>query len=251
MKPIRVTIWNEYRDELRNEDVGKVYPEGIHKAIKGAFFEPLIASEVSDFVVQTATLDDEEHGLGKKILDHTDVLIWWSHSAHDEVPDEAVDRIQTRIQGGMGFIALHSSMGSKIFKRLMGTSCRVRWREADEKVRIFSLRPDHPITQGIPECFELPEEEMYGERFGIPDPDELIFLQWFQGGDVFRGGCCFRREKGKIFYFQPGHETYPQYYNPIIRRIIVNAARWAAPLAPIFPEVVSVNAPNATPSAGT
>ncbi len=243
MKPIRVTVWNEYRHEKSDEAVRKVYPQGIHQTIASAFSDPLQVADPADFAVRTATLDEPEHGLTQKVLDETDVLIWWGHMAHQEVSNEVVDRIQIRILGGMGLIVLHSAHYSRIFQRMMGTSCRLRWREADEKCRIFNIRPDHPITQGIPDTFELPAEEMYGERFGIPDPEELIFLEWFQGGDVFRGGCCFRREKGKIFYFQPGHETYPQYYNPIIRQIIVNAARWAAPLSPVAPEMDSPNAP--------
>ena len=244
MKPIRITVWNEYRQERRDEPVRKTYPEGIHKAIAGAFADPLVCGNPSDFVVRTATLDEPEHGLSKEVLDATDVLFWWGHIAHGEVATEIVDRIQERVLGGMGLIVLHSAHASRIFQRMLGTSCRLRWREANEKVRLFNIRPDHAITQGIPDTFELPAEEMYGERFGIPDPDELVFLEWFEGGDVFRGGCCFRREKGKIFYFQPGHETYPQYYNPLIRRILVNAARWAAPLAEVQPEL---DCPNALP----
>ncbi len=243
MKPIHVTVWNEFRHEKSDEAVQRVYPEGIHQAIADAFSDTTLVTDPADFIVRTATLDEPEHGLTQDVLDDTDVLIWWGHMAHEEVSSEVVDRIQTRILGGMGLIVLHSAHYSKIFKRMMGTSCRLRWREADEKCRVFTIRPDHPIAQGIPATFELPAEEMYGERFGIPDPDELVFLEWFQGGDVFRGGCCFRREKGKIFYFQPGHETYPQYYNPIIRRVILNATRWAAPLSPIDPEMDSPNAP--------
>ncbi len=243
MKPIRVTVWNEYRHEKTDVAVQKVYPEGIHKAIAAAFSDPLVGGSNEEFTVQTATLDEPEHGLTTAVLEATDVLIWWGHLAHQDVSDDIVTRVQARVLGGMGLIVLHSAHGSKIFQRMLGTSCRLRWREADEKVRLFNIRPDHMITQGIPDSFELPEEEMYGERFGIPDPDELIFLEWFQGGDVFRGGCCFRREKGKIFYFQPGHETYPQYYNPIIQRIITNAARWAAPLQPVQPDLDCPNVP--------
>jgi trehalose utilization protein len=243
MKPIRVTIWNEYRHEKTDEKVKRAYPEGIHNAIAAAFADPLVGGSTTDFTVKTATLDEPEHGLTKDVLDTTDVLFWWGHMAHGEVSDDIVKRVQDRVLGGMGLVVLHSAHASKIFTRMLGASGRLRWREADEKVRLFNLRPDHAITQGIPDSFELPAEEMYGERFGIPDPDELIFLEWFQGGDVFRGGCCFRREKGKIFYFQPGHETYPQYHNPIIRRILTNAARWAAPLSEVFPELDCPNVP--------
>ncbi len=242
MKKIHVTVWNEFRHEKSDDAVKKVYPDGLHNAIAAAFADEKTMNP-ADYIVRTATLDEPEHGLPDDVLNDTDVLIWWGHMAHAEVSDALVDKIQKRIWGGMGLIVLHSGHYSKIFQRMLGTTCRLRWREADEKCRIFTLRPDHPIAQGIPENFELPAEEMYGERFGIPDPDELVFLSWFQGGDVFRSGCCFRREKGKIFYFQPGHETYPQYYNPIIRKIIVNAVNWAAPLSPISPELDAPMAP--------
>ena len=63
---------------------------------------------------------------------------------------------------------------------------------------------------------------MYGEFFDIPKPDELVFIGGFSGGEVFRSGCVWNRGYGKVFYFQPGHETYRSYYDPDIRRIIQN-----------------------------
>lgn len=218
---IRVTVWNEFRHEKMNEKVRSIYPDGIHRAI-GEGLE-------NEFAVQYATLDEPEHGLTEDVLNATDVLIWWGHKAHGEVQDEIVDRVQRRVLQGMGLIVLHSGHFSKIFKRLMGTTCDLKWREADEKERLWVVSPGHPIVEGIGEYIEIEQEEMYGEFFEIPQPDELIFLSWFEGGEVFRSGCTFYRGQGKIFYFRPGHETYPTYYNEEVRRVIRNAVKWAKP----------------------
>ena len=223
MSDIRVTVWNEFRHERQSEAIAEIYPNGIH----GAIAEGLMAH---GFETRTATLDEPEHGLTDGVLAQTDVLIWWGHKAHAEVSEEIADRVQKRVWEGMGLITLHSGHFSKPFKRLMGTSCDLKWREADEKERLWVVSPGHPIVEGIGEYIELPEEEMYGEHFDIPAPDELVFVSWFEGGDVFRSGCCFFRGAGKIFYFRPGHETYPTYYSDDVRQVIANAARWAAPV---------------------
>lgn len=223
MNSIRVTVWNEYRHEKTHEAVARVYPDGIHKAIARPLRE-------AGFAVKTATLDEPEHGLPQEVLADTDVLIWWGHMAHADVQDEIVDRVQARILAGMGLIVLHSGHFSKIFRRMMGTTCNLKWREIGEKERIYVIEPGHPIAQGLGEYFEVPHAEMYGERFDIPAPDTLVFTSWFQGGDIFRSGCCYHRGAGKIFYFRPGHETYPIFYQPEIQRVLQNAVRWAAPV---------------------
>jgi trehalose utilization protein len=218
---IRVTVWGEYIKERRLPAVAKIYPTGMHETIAEAL------RESSDFEARTATLDQPEHGLTENVLDQTDVLIWWGHSAHGDVSDKIVDRVQARVLQGMGLIVLHSAHFSKIFKRLLGTTCSLTWREAGEKERLWVCNPGHPITQGIDRYFEIPHEEMYGEPFAIPAPDETVFVSWFQGGEVFRSGCTWKRGNGKIFYFRPGHETYPTYHQKEVRRVIQNAARWA------------------------
>lgn len=218
----RVLVWNEYRHEKQHAEVNAVYPHGIHEAIA----DPLRAA---GFSVRTATLDEPEHGLGEAALAETDVLIWWGHMAHDEVQDAIVDRVQQRVLAGMGLIVLHSGHFSKIFKRLMGTGCDLKWREANERERLWVVDPSHPITAGLGEYFELPHEEMYGEFFDVPAPDALVFVSWFQGGEVFRSGLCYSRGRGRIFYFRPGHETYPTYYDGQVQQVIANAVRWAAP----------------------
>ncbi|TDM48503.1 trehalose utilization protein ThuA [Macrococcoides goetzii] len=222
---MNITVWNEYRHEKESEKVRLHYPEGIHKVI-------------ADFLegdVTTATLDMPEHGLTNEVLDRTDVLIWWGHKAHDEVSDDIVEKVHQRILEGMGFIALHSAHFSKVFKKLMGTGCDLKWREAGEKERIWVINPAHPIAEGLPEYFELEEEEMYGEHFDIPAPDELLFISWFEGGEVFRSGATFTRGNGKIFYFRPGHETYPTYHNEYVQKVIKNAVNWVKPTQSTYP----------------
>ncbi|USZ69976.1 ThuA domain-containing protein (plasmid) [Halorussus salilacus] len=218
-----VTVWNEYRHEREDEEVAEVYPEGIHEVIAGFLGD-------RGFETRTATLDDPEHGLTESVLDGTDVLTWWGHEAHDEVADEVVERVRERVLGGMGLVVLHSGHFSKIFKRLMGTTCDLKYRERGETERLWVVEPGHPIADGIDEYVEVPEAEMYGERFDVPAPETLVFTSWFEGGEVFRSGCCYRRGAGKVFYFRPGHETYPIYRQPEIQRVVGNAVEWAAPV---------------------
>ncbi len=220
---IQVTVWNEFRHERNDEKVRAVYPEGLHKVIGDAL------GEDARFSVRLAALDDPEQGLPKEVLNSTDVLFWWGHMAHNDVKDELVERIAQRVRDGMGIVVLHSGHYSKVFRRLMGTECRSKWWEKEDHERIFTVMPGHPIAQGLPEFFELPIEETYCEHFNIPTPDELVFISWFSGGGVLRSGCCYHYGAGKIFYFQPGHEAYPTYYDENIRKVLRNAAAWAAP----------------------
>ncbi|WP_270165066.1 ThuA domain-containing protein [Paenibacillus sp. SYP-B4298] len=219
---IRVTVWNEFQHEKENETVRSVYPDGIHMALARG----IAGDQVQ---VRTATLEEPEHGLTQEVLDETDVLLWWGHKAHDQVQDEIVERVKQRVLAGMGLIVLHSGHFSKVFQSLMGTGCDLKWREADEKERIWIVNPAHPIAAGLPEYITLDQEEMYGEHFDIPAPDELVMISWFEGGEVFRSGCTFYRGQGKIFYFRPGHETYPTYHHPQVLQVIRNGVQWAAP----------------------
>ncbi|MEM7029724.1 MAG: ThuA domain-containing protein [Chloroflexota bacterium] len=217
---INVTIYNEFVHEQKNEFVAQIYPEGIHGAIAAGM------KNEADFNIRFATLEMPEHGLTEEVLNSTDVLMWWGHVAHGKVEDAVVDRVQARVLDGMGLVVMHSGHYSKIFKRMMGTSCGLRWREANEKERIWVINPNHPITQGIGDYIELPIAEMYGEQFDIPDPDELLMVSWFEGGEVFRSGCCWHRGKGRIFYFRPGHETHPIFHNAQVQRVLINGVRW-------------------------
>ena len=216
-----VTVWGEFRHEKTKPEVAAIYPDGMHETI--ARF--LRKDESLD--VSTAWLDQPDHGLGGDILDKTDVLVWWGHMAHEEVSDTVVAEVRRRVLEGMGLIVLHSGHHSKIFKTLMGTTCSLKWRAENDKERIWNIAPHHPITQGIGDYFEIPVEEMYGEPFGIPTPDELIFISWFTGGEVFRSGATWQRGNGKIFYFRPGHETHPAYHQAEVQRVITNGVCWA------------------------
>ena len=224
--PLRVTVWGENVHEHKHAIVREIYPDGMHQAIADSL------NEADDIQARCATLQEPEHGLTAEVLDGTDVLTWWGHAAHKNVDDEVVERVVRRVWQGMGLIVLHSGHYSKVFKRLMGTSCSLCWREAGEKERLWVCNPAHPIAAGIDRYFEIPNVEMYGEPFGIPTPDEMVFISWFEGGEVFRSGCTWKRGAGKIFYFRPGHETYPIYHHPTVRTVLKNAVRWARPEGP-------------------
>jgi trehalose utilization protein len=227
---IKVTVWNEYRHERTDEQVALIYPKGIHHAIANHL------KLIDSLEVRTAVLDDPEHGLTDIVLHNTDVLLWWGHLAHDEVRDEIIEKVYQRVMAGMGLIVLHSGHASKIFRKLMGTDTdSLKWRDVGEKERLWVIEPAHPIVKGLGEYIEIPLEEMYGERFEIPAPEKLIFISWFEGGEVFRSGCCYERGKGKIFYFRPGHETFPVYYHPEVLKVIANSVHWAAPTDGVYP----------------
>lgn len=214
---IEVLVWGENVHERENAVVRSLYPEGMHTTIAQAL------AVDGDIATRTAVLQEPEHGLTEDALARTDVLVWWGHKAHGLVEDEMVERVARRVWEGMGLILLHSAHFSKIFKRLMGTPCAVKWREAGERERLWVVNPRHPIANGLPEHFELEHEEMYGEPFSVPEPLETVFISWFQGGEVFRSGLTYRRGAGNIFYFRPGHETYPTYHDATVGRVLRNA----------------------------
>lgn len=219
---IKVTIYNEFVHEREEEPIKAVYPGGIHMALK----EALESREIS---VRTLTLDDIKDGLSEEILEDTDVFIWWGHLAHNLVPDEVALSVQQAVLKGMGMIFLHSAHHSKPFKLLMGTPCNLTWREDGDRELVWVCNPAHPIARGIDRFIKLEHEETYGEPFSIPEPDELVFIGSFEGGEVFRAGCCYRRGNGKVFYFQPGHESFPTFKNPDVIKVIKNAVDWAKP----------------------
>ena len=221
MNKIRVTIFNENHHDRFNEKAKATYPNGMHSAIK----EALDAD--GRFETTIALQDMPSHGLTDEVLVNTDVLFWWGHVLLGEVDDAIVAKVCVRVLQGMGLVVLHSGHFSKVFKKLMGTTCNLKWRESGDLERIWTVKPSHPIAAGLPEFFELPSEETYGEHFDIPDPDEVVFASWFSGGELFRSGCCFERGNGKIFYFRPGHETFPTFYDENVRKVLVNAAIWA------------------------
>ena len=219
---IRVLVWNEFYHEKVEEDARRIYPNGIHETIADFL-------RCDDIEVKTATLDDSNCGITKEILDETDVLLWWGHVKHSDVPDEVAALVQNAVLSGMGAIFLHSAHHSKPFTRLMGTPANLTWRESGDSERLWVIEPAHPITRGIDRCFFLEHEETYGEPFTIPSPDRLLLIGNFSGGEVFRAGCLYNRGNGKVFYFQPGHETFPTYHVPEVQTVIRNAVRFLAP----------------------
>ncbi|WP_395540716.1 ThuA domain-containing protein [Neotabrizicola sp. sgz301269] len=236
MTKIRVTVWGENVHERTNETVRQIYPSGMHQCIADAL------NAAGGIAATTAVLDQPDQGLPPGRLEETDVLIWWGHAAHGDVDDALVARICDAVWAGMGVIFLHSAHFSKPFKHLMGTPCNLTWREAGERERIWLTSRHHPIAAGLPDHFELEQEEMYGEPFGIPEPLETVFISWFQGGEVFRSGVTYKRGAGKVFYFRPGHETYPTYHDANIQRVIANGVRWA------FNPEARLAAPSAAPN---
>ncbi|MEU0742350.1 ThuA domain-containing protein [Streptomyces sp. NPDC006134] len=221
--PLRVTVWGENRHERTEQHVAAIYPQGMHTTIAEG-----IAEHLGDTcTVRTATLDAPEHGLTEEVLAHTDVLTWWGHAAHDEVSDEVVERVHRHVLSGMGLVVLHSGHWSKIFTRLMGTTCTLRWHSERDRELVWTVDPTHPIARGVPHPIVIDEQEMYGEFFDIPAPDELVFVSSFSSGEVFRSGCTFRRGHGRIFYFSPGDQDYPVYHHQDVRRVIANGVVWA------------------------
>lgn len=220
---IRAVVWGENVHENNNKTVASLYPQGMHSCIAAAL------NESPEIEATTATLQEPEHGLTQTRLDNTDVLLWWAHAAHGDVSDDVVDRVADAVWEGMGLILLHSAHFAKIFKKLMGTPCSLTWREAGERERVWVTAPGHPIAKGLADYFELEHEEMYGEPFLVPEPLETVFVSWFQGGEVFRSGLTYRRGAGHVFYFRPGHETYPTYHDENVRQVLRNSVKWAKP----------------------
>lgn len=227
-RPIRVLVWGENRHEKLQPEVAEIYPTGMHSTIADGIRENL----GDGALVTTATLDDPEHGLTEDILANLDVLVWWGHAAHDEVADEVVDRVHRHVLDGLGLVVLHSGHWSKIFGKLMGTSCTLRWRSDRDRELVWTIDPTHPIAQGVPNPIIIPEQEMYGEFFDVPKPDEIIFVSGFTGGEVFRSGITYRRGFGKIFYFSPGDQDYPVYHHRDVRKVIANGVEWARSVRP-------------------
>jgi trehalose utilization protein len=234
---IRALVWGENVHERENAEVARIYPDGMHNTIADALRED------KGITAETATLQEPEHGLTDERLAETDVLLWWGHAAHGKVEDRVVERVCTKVWEGMGLVVLHSGHFSKIFKRLMGTPCSLKWREAGERERVWIIDRSHPIAAGLGDRIEIPMTEMYGEPFTVPAPMETVFISWYEGGEVFRSGLTFKRGAGRVFYFSPGHETYPIYHQPEVQSVLRNAVSWAHNPAPRWQGIE--DAPNA------
>ena len=245
---IRVTVWNENSHETSERDrvaMAERYPEGLHGTLAHGLTE-VLGEEVA---TRTATLDQPEHGLTDEVLESTDVLLWWAHLRHADVDDAVVEKVHRRVLGGMGLLVLHSAHLAKVFTRLMGTSCTLAWRSGTDAELVWTVAAGHPIAEGVPHPIRIPQQEMYGEQFDIPQPDELVFVSSFTGGEVFRSGCTFRRGRGRVFYFSPGDQDFPVYHHPDIKRVLANAVRWAAPeqrSGRVAPGLVNMKEPDFT-----
>lgn len=226
MSKIKVTVWSEGLPE-REVHAVKSYPNDINNAI-AAFLR-----NDPDLEITVRDISMDECGLSQEIIDNTDVLVYWSHLYNNKVPDEVANRIVSAVlQRGMGFMPLHSGLFCKAGSMLLG-KCGAggKYRECGERARVWVINRAHPITAGLEDdWFDIEYDEMYGEPFGVPTPDELIFITWFQGGEVLRSGMTWNRGAGKVFYFQPGHEEWPIYTeNKYVQKVITNAVKWLKP----------------------
>jgi trehalose utilization protein len=215
---IRVLAWSELTEPKQ------VYPNGI----SGALAEHL--GSRPDIDARTASIDDPDQGVSDAVLAQTDVLLWFGHVKHKQVTQESVDRVVRHVkERGMGFLPLHSSHYSKPLKQLTGTSGS--WRDYVENgkpARILVADPAHPIARGL-EDFTIPAEEWYGEPYDVPTPEAVVLVGLYDDGrEVARDGITWTIGSGRVFYFRPGHETYPIYFMDEVRRIIENGVRWCA-----------------------
>ena len=245
MKKLRVTVWSEGLDPIIEPKAVACYPNDINTAI-GEF---LAANE--DLEVALHSLNEAGNGLSQEILDNTDVLVWWSHLYNDQLSDEAAARVVNAVLDGMGLVLLHSSLHSKPARMLLGKcSNRGKYREVGERERVWLVNRSHPVAQGLPrEYIEVENTEMYGEPYGIPEPEDLVFISWFEGGEVLRSGVSWHRGAGRIIFFAPGHEEFPVYYSPEIQTVVTNAVRWVRRVqSPTITQVGPLNdAPTLSP----
>ncbi|MFI7006458.1 ThuA domain-containing protein [Streptomyces sp. NPDC050145] len=236
---MRILVFNENHHERTRPEIRERYPLGIHGTLAAALGERL----GPEAEIEVATQDQPEHGLGPDQLDGTDVLVWWSHLLHAEMDDDTVRRVRQRVLAGMGLVVLHSGAGSKLFTSLMGSSCDRRWRHGDDRQLVWTVKPGHPIAAGVPQPLVIEHDEMYGEPFDLPEPDELVFISWFSGGEVLRSGACYTRGAGRIFYFSPGDQECPVYHQSGVQQVIANAVRWAVPTGPVVSPFRGTSAP--------
>jgi len=222
----RVVVWSE-----GTASADKAYPKDINTAIADG-----LRKNLTGWKIETATITDPDQGCSEASLSKCDVLIWWGHKRHDDVKDENVARIVRRVkEGGMGFIAVHSSHFAKPNKKLMGTACSWAAYENDGcKCKVVIKDPNHPIVQGVKE-FTLPEIERYSEPYQVPTPESVplngIYVYPDGKEEPTRLGLCWTIGKGRMFYFVPGHETYHDFYLEPVQKIMANAVNWAAPKA--------------------
>jgi len=214
---IRVLLWSEQTEPK------DVYPKGIN----GALADYL--RQFSDIEVKTASLSDPDAGLSEAVLAKTDVLIWFGHRRHAEVPDEAVDRILRHVrERGMGFFGLHSTHYSKVIKRLLNaTGSWSSYVNHGKPEQMWVVLPGHPIAKGVSD-FTIPQTEIYTEPFDVPLPEAVIVEGTWESGHRSRDVMTWTIGKGRVVYIRAGHETYPIFFMPQMQRLVSNAVRYAA-----------------------
>jgi len=217
-----VVVWSE------GTAPKNVYPNDIN----GAVAEGL--KDLKGWDVVVANLSDPEQGLPDDLLNRADVLIWWGHQRHDQVKDALVAKIVKRVkEDGMGFISLHSSHFAKPNKALMGTPCTWGAYVGDSTTLKVTVKDSkHPIAKGVKE-FTIVHNERYSDPYAVPTPKSVVFegVATLKDGkeDPSQQGLTWEIGKGKVFYFQPGHETNPVFFDPNVKKIMMNAVKWAAP----------------------
>lgn len=217
-----ILIYNEGRDEKLKPEVLDVYPEGIGEQLKN-----LLSQFPGCNILDCISMYDVEEKMNEDLLEKADVLVYWSHGGNGLFPEEVAKLIGAYVLRGLGFVVLHSAIGCKAFKSLMGTTCSIHYRH-DDFERMTCCNPVHPIAAGLPLHIELEKEESYGEFIDVPTPDDIIYLGWFDSGEVCRSVMTWSRGYGKIVFIQPGHETNPSYKNPWIQKLIYNSCIWAS-----------------------
>lgn len=215
---VNALVWSEGTEP---EDV---YPDGIRAVIADAL-------KADGIDTRTRSIEDKQQGVIDADLAWADVLLWWGHLKHDEITDETVDRIEDAVrEDGLGFISLHSSHYARPFKRLVDASGDLgEYRfDDDESESVGVVAADHPIAEGVDD-FTIPEAEMFGDPFDVPEPETVVLHSMYSNGDEeMDSGITFQFGEGRGFYLRSGHEEFEIYYMNEIQQILVNATRWAA-----------------------
>ena len=135
--------------------------------------------------------------------------------------------LKTLPKEGGADVARTEMRDGKIEITLVVPNCGLgSWRADGAPSHVEVKAPDHPIAKGVPARFDVKQTEMYNEPFTVPAPDTVVFAESWDKGEKFRAGCCWKVGEGRVFYFRPGHETYPVFHQPETLQIAHNAALW-------------------------
>lgn len=214
--PLRVHVWCE------GTAPRAVYPNDVDGAVADHL------GKLPTLQVRRGRLADPSAGLAEDVLDATDVLLWWGHLRHDDVPNDRAEAVVRRVrEGKLGLIALHSSCTSKPFKGLMGMACEPGgWREDGRPEHVKIVAPDHPIARGVTP-FTIPRSDMFAEPFEVPAPESVVLVSNWDNGETVRSGLTWTVGKGRVAFLRTGHDAFPVLFHPSVRQIIANATLWA------------------------